>query len=156
MGYTEQDNFQDKKEIQINDSARRFLTEAARWAKLLSIVTLAFIIISSIFSMFGKEIMYSFEWFRNLTNGYSVDSDVIGNIVFEVIWTIICFIPVYYLYSFAKKTLNALKTDDSHTLSEAFNFLSKHNAFITILSIIIVAIILLIVILFILLIFFSK
>lgn len=125
-------------ELQLNDSAKGFLREIAKWAYFLSIIGfigIGFIVLAAFFA--GAF----FAFIGNLTQE-THNLGWIGGSFVSVIYLIIAtiyFFPFYYLNAFSTKLKIALKNNDSEILSNSFENLKSHYKYIGIASIIILS-----------------
>jgi len=131
--YSEIEDF----ELQLNESAKGFLKETAKWAYFLSIlgfIGIGFIVVAAIFAgaIFG-------------TIGAMMPSEIAGKmgsalgIVMAVVYLIIAaiyFFPIYYLNRFASNLKTALKDNNSEKLTNSFEYLKSHYKFIGIFALI--------------------
>ena len=141
--YSEVEEF----ELQLNESAKKFLNEAAKWAYFLSIlgyIGIGFIVLVAIFAgaIFTKiGSMMPIEQMGIL-------GSVLG-IIMTVVYLMIaavCFFPIYYLQRFASNLKTALKDNNSETLTNSFEYLKSHYKFIGIFALIILCFYILIII----------
>ena len=122
-------------EMQLNESAKGFLKETAKWAYFLSIlgyVGIGIIVLVAIFagSIFSR--MSSMSPMGNFGAG-------IGTII-TIVYLLIAalyFFPVYYLNKFASNAKMALRDNDTETLTTSFEYLKSHYKFIGILTVVI-------------------
>lgn len=130
--------------LNLDQTGRSHLGEAARWAKFLSIIGFimcALIVLIGVF--FGS-------FFSTLTSGYgnnpyddfstSATSGLGATMaVVYIIIALIYFIPVLFLFRFATKMKNALATNDQEILNASFQNLKASFRFVGILTIIMLA-----------------
>lgn len=124
-------------ELHLNDSAKGFLKEAAKWGYFLSILgfigvgfivmaaLLAGAIFTSIGSMMPGEIVGKF-------------GSVFG-IMISVIYLLIAalyFFPIYYLNKFSSNLKLAITNNDSVRLANSFEYLKSHYKYIGIMALI--------------------
>ncbi len=125
-------------ELQLNDSAKGFLREIAKWTYFLSIlgfIGIGFIVLVAFFA--GAFLAF----FGNLTQETHNLGWIGGSFVF-IIYLIIAtiyFFPFYYLNTFSTKLKIALKNNDSDILSNSFKNLKSHYKYIGIASIILLS-----------------
>lgn len=122
-------------EIQLNDSAKGFLKEIAKWSYFLSIlgfIGIGFIVLAAFFA--GAF----FAFIGNLTQETHNLGWIGGSFVSVIYLTIaaIYFFPIYYLYTFSSKLKIALKNNDSEILANAFENLKSHYKYIGIAALI--------------------
>lgn len=123
-------------ELQLNESAKGFLKEAAKWAYFLSIlgyIGIGFLVLIAIFagSIFTKMGSMASGMGGLAGMGWLVSA-------MYIIMAVIYFFPIYYLNNFAAKAKLALQTNDSETLATSFEYLKSHYKFFGIISLIIV------------------
>ena len=124
----------EKFELQLNQSAKDFLKETAKWAYFLSIigfVGIGFLIIAAIFA--GAI-------FSTLGNTVPAMGTMGGSFglmisVFYILFAAIYFFPVYYLFKFASNAKTAFKDNDSEALTNSFEYLKSHYKFLGIFTI---------------------
>ncbi len=134
--YSEMEEF----ELHLNQSAKRFLKETAKWAYFLSIlgfIGIGFIVLIAIFAgaIFG-------------TIGGMMPGEIPGKIgsslgiIMAVVYLLIAalyFFPIYYLNRFASNLKVALKDNNSESLANSFEYLKSHYKFIGIFALIILS-----------------
>jgi len=123
-------------ELQLNESAKGFLKEAAKWAYFLSIlgyVGIGFLVLIAVFagSIFAKMGSMAPAMGGLAGMGWFVSA-------MYIIMAAIYFFPIYYINQFAAKAKLALKANDSQTLATSFEYLKSHYKFFGIVSLIIV------------------
>jgi hypothetical protein len=125
-------------ELQLNDTAKGFLNEIAKWAYFLSIlgyVGVGFIVLVAFFA--GAF----FAFIGNLTQETHNLGWIEGSFV-SVIYFIIAaiyFFPIYFLNKFSSKLKMALKNNDSETLANSFENLKSHYKYVGIVALIILS-----------------
>jgi hypothetical protein len=127
--------------INVDQTGRAHLAEAARWAKFLSImgfimcglIVLIGIFFSSFFSMFSTRYGGNspYDEFPASTSGLGATMAV-----FYIIIALIYFIPVLFLFRFATKMKAALASNDQEILNNSFQNLKASFRFVGILTII--------------------
>lgn len=141
----EEYSFTENFEIKLNESAKDFLKETAKWAYFLSIlgyigigfIVLAGLFAGTLFSAMGK-----------MNPAMSSMGGSFG-ILMAVVYLLIAalyFFPVYYLNKFASNAKTACATNDSEKLSVSFQYLKSHYKFIGIMTIVVFSLYFLIVI----------
>ncbi|NDP26725.1 MAG: hypothetical protein GZ087_04760 [Flavobacterium sp.] len=129
--YSEVEEF----ELQLNESAKGFLKETAKWAYFLSIlgfIGIGFIVLAAFFA--GAL----FAFLGNL-NREMANVGLMGGGFISALYLVIAalyFFPIYYLHKFASNAKVALKNNDSETLANSFEYLKSHYKFIGILALI--------------------
>ena len=132
-------------EMKLNESAKYFLKETAKWAYFLSIlgyVGIGFIVLAGLFA--GTL----FSAMGKMNPAMSVMGSSFG-IVMTVIYLLIgaiYFFPVYYLNKFASNAKMACATNDSDKLTISFQYLKSHYKFIGIMTLVVFSLYLLMII----------
>ena len=110
--------------LQVDSGNTPYLTEAAKWAKFLSIIgfiTCGLLLLTGIFAG---------TFFASLAQ---LDSELssMGSIgtVFFAVWficiAVLYFFPSYYLFSFASKMQTAIRNNDQISLNDSFKNLKS-------------------------------
>ncbi len=121
--------------LHLNESAKGFLKEAAKWAYFLSIlgyIGIGFIVLAAIFA--GTI----FATIGNMMPGRMGIFGSAFGILMTVIYLLIAvlyFFPVYYLNKFASNAKTALHNNDTDSLSTCFEYLKSHYKFIGIMTV---------------------
>lgn len=123
-------------EMKLNESAKGFLKETAKWAYFLSIlgyIGIGFIIFvalfaGTLFSVMGK---------MNPTMGAMGSSFGIVMAVVYFLIALLYFFPVYYLNKFASNAKAAFKNNDSEILTTSLEYLKSHYKYIGIMTVVI-------------------
>ena len=124
-------------ELQLNESAKRFLKEAAKWAYFLSIlgyIGIGFIVLGAIFAgtLFGFiGNMMPLEQMGMFSSAFGIFITVVYLLI-----AALYFLPIYYLNRFASNLKLAFRDNDSETLAKSFEYLKSHYKFFGILAII--------------------
>lgn len=124
-------------ELQVNESAKGFLKEAAKWAYFLSVlgyigvgfIVLAAIFAGAIFTTIGH--MMPMEQMGMFSSAFGIMMTVVYLLI-----AALYFFPIYYLNRFASNMKAALKDNNSATLANSFEYLKSHYKFIGILALI--------------------
>lgn len=123
-------------ELHLNESAKGFLKETAKWAYFLSIlgfISVGFVVLAAIFA--GTL----FALMSNLSpemSGFGLMSASLITALYLLIATLY-FFPVYYLNRFASNLKTAFRDSDTESLTKSFEYLKSHYKFIGILAVII-------------------
>lgn len=134
--YSEFEDF----DLQLNESAKGFLKETAKWTYFLSIlgyIGIGFIVLAAIFAgaIFG-------------TIGNTMPGEIMGKfgsafgIIITVVYLLIAtlyFFPVYYLNKFSTKLKLALRKNDAEILANSFEYLKSHYKYIGIMALVILS-----------------
>ncbi len=125
--------FNDPRELRLNSQAKRFLNEAAGWARFLSVlglilITLQALVVLSVifFGAFSGLSMGPFE----------------GSVIMLIygLMALFYFFPLYYLFLFSERAKRAIATDDDIALEDCFGYLRSHYKFVGIIIIILLAV----------------
>lgn len=127
----------DSFELQVSAAARDYLRTAAKWAMFLAIIGfigIAFMVLVGLFvfaagSAFSESGAFGASSFMTPA--------VLGGIYF--ILALLYFFPVLYLFKFASNTKKALNSNNSDSLTDAFENLKSHYKFLGIVMIIVIA-----------------
>lgn len=120
-------------QLTVTSSAKRFLSETAKWCKLLSIagfIGIGLMLIIALFTGTMVDLLQSSVQ-KPLPNGLSIATSIT-----YVLMAIIYFFPMYYLFQFSKHMKNALLMKNDETLEKAFEMLKAHYKYIGVLTII--------------------
>ena len=129
-------------EIKLNESAKDFLKEAAKWAYFLSIlgyIGIGFIVFAALFA----GTLFSAMGKMNPAMGAMGSSFGMVMAVVYLLIAALYFFPVYYLNKFASNAKAAFTNNDSETLTTSFRYLKSHYKFIGIMMLVIFALYLL-------------
>jgi amino acid transporter len=126
----------EKFELQLNQSAKDFLKETAKWAYFLAImgfIGIGFLLIAAIFA--GAI----FATVGNTVPGMGALGSSFGAIIsiLYIALGAIYFFPVYYLFKFATNTKAAFRDNDSEALTNSFSYLKSHYKFIGVTTIVV-------------------
>ncbi|MBF2707595.1 hypothetical protein [Flavobacterium soyangense] len=122
-------------ELKLNESAKGFLKEAAKWAYFLSIlgyIGISFIVLAAIFA--GTLFSFMSNMSREMGNMMSMGGSFI-TALYLIIATLY-FFPIYYLNRFASNLRFAFRNNDSEKLAKSFGYLKSHYKFIGVLAVI--------------------
>ncbi len=127
-------------EMSLDQTGRAHLTEAAKWAKFLSImgfigcglIVLIGVFFGSFFSTFSGELN------RNSPYGDMATSGGFGAVaaIMYIVIALIYFFPCLFLFRFATKMKTALAANDLESLNNSFQNLKATFRFIGILTLI--------------------
>jgi len=121
------DNF----ELQITSQAQSFLRETSKWVTFLSILGFIWVGLMVLLSVF---FMVSGQAFGQL--GGAAGFSGVGLGVFYLIFSAVYFFPILYLFKFASNLKQALASNRTDKLTDAFENLKSHYKFVGILVII--------------------
>lgn len=123
-------------EMKLNESAKDFLKETAKWAYFLSIlgyIGIGFIILAALFA----GTLFSAMGKINPAMGMMGSSFGIIMAFVYLFIAVLYFFPVYYLNKFAVKAKAAIKTNDSETLTISLGYLKSHYKYIGIMTLVV-------------------
>lgn len=128
----------EKFELQLDQTAKDFLKETAKWAYFLSILGFIGIGFMVLIGIFAGTI---FSTFGNAMGGMGGFGGSFGALMgfFYVFIAAVYFFPVYYLNKFATNAKRAFRDNDSEALSNSLGYLKSHYKFIGILMLAILA-----------------
>lgn len=125
-------------EMKLNESAKGFLKETAKWAYFLSIlgyIGIGFIVFAALFA----NTLFSAMGKMNPAMGVMGSSFGTTMAVVYLLIAALYFFPVYYLNKFASNAKAAFTNNDSETLTTSFRYLKSHYKFIGIMTLVIFA-----------------
>ena len=125
-------------ELRLNESAKGFLKETAKWAYFLSIlgyIGIVFIVLAAIFA--GAVFAFIGNLSREMNNFVAMGGSFISALY--LIIAVFYFFPVYYLNKFASKAKIALRDNDSKSLTASFEYLKSHYKFMGIMALIVLS-----------------
>lgn len=119
----------EKFELHLEQSAKDFLKETAKWAYFLSIIGfigIGFLVIAALFA--GTL----FSTLGSTVPGMGTMGGSFGLLIgiFYFAFAAIYFFPVYYLNKFATNAKRAFRENDSEALTNSFEYLKSHYKFI--------------------------
>jgi Family of unknown function (DUF5362) len=127
--------------LQVDNGNIPYLTEAAKWAKFLSIVGFIFCALIIIFGLFASP--YISNYFDQIEPGSSQDIKAISGTflkIFYILIALVYFLPCLYLFNFASKMQTALRLNDQVSLNISFRNLKSCFKYWAIMLIIIICI----------------
>lgn len=120
----------EKFELQLDQSAKGFLKETAKWAYFLSIMGFILIGLMVLFAVFAGTL---FSNMGNTVPGMGAMGGGSFGVIMGVVYfalAAIYFFPVYYLNKFAVNAKKAFRENDSEALTNSFEYLKSHYKFI--------------------------
>lgn len=126
-------------EMQLNETAKSFIKEIAKWAYFLSIVGyvgVGLLVLVALF--FGSVIAGA----GAMSGGGMGALGAMGGTFVTVLYLIIAliyFFPIYYLNKFASNAKQAFRTDDTESLTKSFEYLKSHYKFMGIFTIVFIS-----------------
>ena len=123
--------------LTINNNSRNFFIYISKWTFFLSILGFIGIILLIVISVFSS-VVYG-EIINTFYGGQIPFNLSLVSTVIYLLFSLLYFFPVYYLYSFSRKTKIALQSKNDEDLSDAFEMLKSHFKFIGVFTIIILS-----------------
>ncbi len=121
-------------ELMVDSTINVHLKESAAWGKFLGIIGFVYSGLIAVGAIFAASMV------ANLSGNYSGGAGGLlagGSVgVIYLVFAGVVFFMSMYLYRFAKNTQAALKSNDQHTLSVAFNNLKIYFRFAGIITVI--------------------
>ncbi|HKC36487.1 MAG TPA: DUF5362 family protein [Chitinophagaceae bacterium] len=123
----------------IDQSSRAHLSEAAKWAKFLSIIGFVMSGLLAVVGLFAGSLIGLMT--RRYSDGYGGASEITGGLaifmsVMYVGIAVLVFLPYLFLYRFATRMRTALSTNDQQTLNSSFQNLKIMFRYVGIMTII--------------------
>ena len=128
-------------DLQLNETAKGFLNETAKWAYFLSIlgyIGIAFIVLIALFA--GAIFGYIGSMGNEM--GAGAFNSLGGGTFITILYLIIAalyFFPVYYLNKFGVKTKVALQENNTELLTNSLKYLKSHFKFIGVMMLVVFA-----------------
>jgi hypothetical protein len=122
----------EKFELQLDQTAKDFLRETAKWAYFLSIMGYIFIGLLVVVAIFAGSIFASMSSSMPGMGMMAGMGTVIGGLYFVI--AALYFFPIYYLNKFAVNTKKAFRDNDSEALTSSLGYLKSHYKFIGIMT----------------------
>ena len=132
-------------EMKLNESAKDFLKETAKWAYFLSIlgyVGIGFIVLAG---LFAGTLFSAMGKMNPAMSSMGSSFGIVMTVIYLLIGAIY-FFPVYYLNKFASNAKMACATNDSDKLTISFQYLKSHYKFIGIMTLVVFSLYLLMII----------
>lgn len=120
--------------FQLSPKSLGFLVEAAKWAKLLSVISLCLIGVYCIII-----IAFFIGSIPIMKNPFAGVVGIIPMFLFVGLM-FVCAIPMWWLYQFSIKINYAVEFNNDLEIENAFQFLKNHYKFIAIASLVIIAV----------------
>jgi hypothetical protein len=119
----------EKFELQLDQSAKDFLKETAKWAYFLSILGFIAIVFLVVIAIFAGTFLAAMGNLNPAMGAMGNSVGFIMGIVYFLI-AVLYFFPVFYLFKFATNTKAAFRDNDSEALTASFSYLKSHYKFI--------------------------
>jgi hypothetical protein len=126
-------------ELQIDSQSNVHLSQAAKWAKFLSIVGFIFCGLLVIYGIFAGILFGSISRTYGESSGpFGAAANVGGAffLTFAIAGAVLYFFPCLYLFRFGSKMQTAIRNNDQNTLTNSFGNLKSFYKFLGILTII--------------------
>lgn len=121
----------EKFELQLDQTAKEFLKETAKWAYFLSILGFVGIGLMLLVAVFAGSLFASMGSMPGMGAMGGSFGTIMG--VFYFFIAALYFFPVYYLNKFASNAKKAFKDNDTEALTVSLGYLKSHYKFIGIL-----------------------
>lgn len=118
-------------ELQLNQTAKDFLKETAKWAYFLSILGFIGIGLMVILAIFAGTIFSAMGAVPGMGAMGGSFGTMIG--IFYFLIAALYFFPVFYLNKFATNAKKAFRENDTEALTKSLGYLKSHYKFIGIL-----------------------
>jgi len=104
--------------LELDNQAKAFLNETAKWAKFLAIF--GFVLIG-LFMIFGLFMLSSLDMFSRFIPNFENSGGLlgVGMGLFYIFLTVLYLYPIWKLFEFANFSKKALNSNDSHLLTQA-------------------------------------
>lgn len=130
-------------DLKLNETAKGFLKETAKWAYFLSIlgyIGIGFIVVAAVFA---GTIFAAMGKMGGGMDGGMGSMGSLGGTFITILYLVIAvlyFFPVYYLNKFASNMKAAFRDNNTESLTTSFEYLKSHYKFIGILTLVIFAV----------------
>jgi hypothetical protein len=125
----EENSVFEKFELQLDQSAKDFLKETAKWAYFLSILGFVGIGLMMLIAVFAGTFFAAMGTAIPGASAMGSSFGVVMGIVYFII-AAIYFFPVYYLFKFASNAKKAFRDNDTEALTSSLGYLKSHYKFI--------------------------
>jgi hypothetical protein len=123
----------------LSTTTLKWLYDAARWARFISILGFIFIGFMIIIGIVIGPVLSILNEDMNTVSGFSALSNGTLSAIY-ISLAAIYFFPVYYLFLFSNNVIKSYKAENEESLNASFIYLKKHFKFIGVLAIITLAI----------------
>lgn len=122
----------EKFELHLEESAKEFLRETAKWAYMLSIIGFIGIGLMAILALLAGVFFSTLGSIPGMGGMGGMEGGSFGVFigVFYFFIAAIYFFPVYYLNKFATNAKRAFRENDTEALTNSFEYLKSHYKFI--------------------------
>ncbi|HEY4966239.1 MAG TPA: DUF5362 family protein [Puia sp.] len=127
-------------DLHLDQQSANYLSEAARWGRLLSIVGFIYCGLMAVCGLFLGSMMT-----RMMSSSIGGTDAVISGVgtafisFFIILMALILFFPAYYLFNFSSKVRRALRNNDQAVLADSLKNLKSYFKFFGILIIIVLS-----------------
>ncbi len=129
-------------DLRLDLQAREFLGQTAKWAYFLSILGFIGIGFMVLLAFFMGTVMSMISGFSGAEEASYMGGFIT---VLYLVLAVLYFFPVLYLFKFASNMKDALRTNDSDSLTASFGNLKSHYKFLGIMTIVLISIYILII-----------
>lgn len=124
-------------ESSLTSQAKDYLKESGKWCKFLSImgfIGIGLMVLAGVFMGFAG----SLAGMNQMSNLPSTFPTAILSMVY-IVMALIYFFPVYYLYKYSVKIIDAVNSNDSNGLEKGLGYLKSHHKFLGITMLVILS-----------------
>jgi hypothetical protein len=132
-------------ELEVTDTVKAHLTNAAKWGKFLAIIGFVGIGLTVLLGLFFGAFMnllasdlYNDDLYGDDFSSFAILSPIFYTILYIVI-AAVYFFPVLYLYKFSSRMLRAIPDQDQYALERSLGSLNRLFKFMGIVTIVILA-----------------
>lgn len=125
----EENSVFEKFELQLDQSAKDFLKETAKWAYFLSIVGFIGIGLIMLIAVFAGTFFAAMGSAIPGAGAMGGSFGVVMGVIYFILGAIY-FFPVYYLFRFASNAKKAFRDNDAEALTTSLGYLKSHYKFI--------------------------
>lgn len=130
-------------DMKLNETAKGFLKEAAKWAYFLSIlgyIGIGFIVVAAVFA--GTIVAAMGKMGGGMDSGMHPMGSLGGTFItiLYLVIAVLYFFPVYYLNKFSVNLKAAFRDNNTESLTTSFEYLKSHYKFIGIMMLVVFAI----------------
>lgn len=123
----------EKFELHLDQSAKDFLKETAKWAYFLSILGFVGVGLFVVIAIFAGTIFSALGTMPG-TGAFAGSFGVVMGFMYFIL-AAVYFFPVYYLFKFSSNAKKAFRENDSEALTASLGYLKSHYKFVGILMI---------------------
>ena len=126
-------------DLQLSNSAQKFLSESARWARFLAIIGFIFCGFMAVIAFFIPAVIVNLPPYNNMPAGFS-SGVAAGITILYLLLALLLFFPCLYLYKFSIKMQVSLNTVSQETFDESLKNLKSMFKFYGILTIVMLSV----------------